>query len=316
MNSDVTLDLFRGNQLSYMLCWIKYTDIGICIPFTYSDYLNNALDNFIMTLRRLENTFIVPIAYNPELLSIFVDLFSAMEQFISTTYIIAYLSIRSAILPSTKEANKLFRQDYTKTLNMLSDLIACDEIAKRENSEVLRKVAELEYCRNYIVHGNVGKVKIKYSQLPTSPLTINYEDIMEELDIIINLVNRFRYIFPNIDLMPNIRIAIGGTVLYKKLDDYYYKFLVPYISTILKKHSLKSTKEYALCTTSFVPNINYICQEISIIIKLISESKFGYNMNKEQTDYCSRGIIDFIGANNINKLIADKKFEVPKFMIS
>lgn len=229
-----------------MLFNIKYDTNHIALPFIYSDYFDTTTQSFLSYLKHLENMDNNPRCYIAELLQVFTNYFAAFEQFISTLYEILFFYKQQSTIPSEQESLKLFRQDYNKTLQSIFKLIDPDARPEYYRIGLQNKIKELEDARNYILHGNIGRIKTEKTKLPQAPLTINFEDIMEELDIIINFINFFRYVIPHCDLMPNIRIFADSTVYYKRLDEYFYKYLHHYFIKILEKHNLSPTKEYHL----------------------------------------------------------------------
>ena len=123
----------------------------------------------------------------------------------ATLYEILFFYKQQSTIPSEQESLKLFRQDYDKTLQSIFKLIAPDARPEYYAAGLQNKIKELEDARNYILHGNIGRIKTEKTKLPQAPLTINFEDIMEELDIIINFINFFRYVIPHVFFRPKRR---------------------------------------------------------------------------------------------------------------
>ena len=314
-NRKLSLDIFRQNDLGYSLCHIYYKSGGICIPFVFNDYYNLTTANFVLSLKYLENIQGVPIAYNPELLQIFTSYFACFEQFVSTLYEILYFYKVSSTIPDEEVANKLFRQDYKIIIDKIFEIIETDKIEYNKTG-LINKIAELERARNYILHGNIGKIKIKKTKIPDSPLTINYEDIMEELDILINFINFFRYTFPEIDLMPNIKIIIGRAIFFKALDEYFYKVLIPYFNSILQKHDLIPTKSYSLATKPINPEVSSITTKIGVSIKAKPSDPFEQlHLNPSQTNFYVTSLKNIIDSSEVDRMNKEGKFQLPRFML-
>lgn len=315
-NEELTLEIFRKNDLAYYTVWINYENYSLSIPLPYQDYYNNTLKHFDSSLFEFENLTINPVAYNANLLQIYTNFFACLEQFISTLYIILYFYKVSKIIPDEKNSIELFRQKYTHTINTICEII---EVDKKEfyKTGFMNKIAELEDARNYILHGNIGRIKISKTKLPEVPLTINYEDILEELDIIINVINYFRYIIPHIDLMPQISFSIYHTVIFRPLDAYFYNVLVPYVHLILNKHSLVPTRNYGIKTIPLPSQHSSMVKKIAILINSDSNELFkNIPMNPMKTRYYFNILENFLDKNHIEKLAKEGKFELPKFMIS
>lgn len=313
-DTKLSLDLFRNNNLGYYICLIHYKDKKIALPFTYSDYYNRTLQIFMYELNQLENRKNLPIAYSPILLQIFTNFFACFEQFISILNIMLYFYIESDEIPTEKEAIKLFRQDYRDTLNAIFKNIE-KNIVEFYRTGLKNKINELEDARNYILHGNLGRIKVLKTKLPDIPLTISYEEIMEELDIIINFIHFFRNVIPKIDLMPQVSIPVKGTILFKPLDEYFYNVLCPYMDLILDKHNFKSTKKYALFTQPIDSVTSNIVQRVDIQIKA-EQNKFFNNiaMNNKNTNFYPIVLENFLDKNEVEILLETNTFQLPKFM--
>lgn len=315
-NEELTLEVFRKNNLAYHIVWFNYENYSIQVPLSYQDYYNITIKHFDSSLFSLENMKINPIAYNADLLQIYTNFFACLEQFVSTLNVILYFYKVSDTIPDEKKSIELFRQNYIHTINTIFTTLGVD---KKEfyQTGFMNKIAELEDARNYILHGNIGRIKISKTKLTEFPLTINYEDILEELDIIINVINYFRYIIPHIDLMPQISLPLNKTVCFKPLDVYFYDVLVPYFHLILKKHSLAPTRNYELNTIPMLSQQSSIVKKIAVLINSKSSELFNnISMNSTETNYYFDILGEVLDINHIEKLVKEKKFELPRFMIS
>lgn len=315
-NGKLTLDIFRQNDLAYSICHINYGVGGILLPFIYNDYYDLTTANFVFKLQKLENSQNIPIAYDPALLQIFTNYFACFEQFVSTLYEILYFYKVSSTIPDDKEAIKLFRQDYIVTINKIFEIIKTDKL-EYSKTGLENKIRELEDARNYILHGNMGKIKIKKTKIPESPFTINYEDIMEELDIIINFINFFRHVFPEIDLMPNIKIIIGQAIFFKPLDEYFYNMLCPYFDSILQKHNWSSTKDYSLTTKPINTEISRLATKIAVSIKVKPSRMFEQiHLNTNKTNLYIMSLNNIIDSSEVVRMEKEGKFQLPRFMLN
>lgn len=312
--SQYTLNIFRQNDLAYTLCRINYAVGSIELPFVFNDYFNKTTYDFMNQVLKLENTIQCPVAYNVSLLQIYTNYFACFEQFVSTLYEILYYFIKSKVLLDEKESIKHFRQDYIATIGNILNIINISKI-EYARTGLSNKIKELEDARNYILHGNIGRIKINKTKLPHFPLTINYEDIMEEIDIILNFINLFRYILPNIDLMPNIQIIIDEAIFFKPFDEYFYKVVCPYFANVLQKHGLKQTRNYTLTTKSLKPTTSTISNNIAIYTKLTPEKLFSIiEMNKQKTNYYVKHLHNIIKQDEPMKMKG--KFQLPKFILN
>lgn len=183
-----------------------------------------------------------------------------------------------------------------------------------DKTGLINKIRELEQARNYILHGNIGEITTRKTGLPRYPLTINWEDVMEEIDILVNLISFFRYIFPKLDLMPNIRLFADGTIYYKKLDDYFYNYLCPYFNRIMEKHGLAHTRTFKLVTTPMQTEHSKKAKEIGILINAKPSPEFdSLKLNEDTTRFWD----EIVDRNLTLKEREQMKghFQIPGFMI-
>lgn len=315
MEQKINLEEFRKNDISCLMIIISYAKKKIGVPFTYNDYINTTFYLFIEQLKKLENSPFLPMAYNSTLLIIFTSFFAIAEQIISTIYLILYFYCKSDKIPTIEENCKNFRNDYKKTINKIFSEGNLNSTEFKKN-KMFNMLDELANARNHILHGNIGEIKVEKTKLPKNPLTINVADIMEELNIIINLINHFRYIFPKLDLMPQILINYKNpkTFLYKYLDLYFYKVIVPYFEKILEKHNLVEERKYTQFLTQ-LPYIkeNVIAKDITVFMK--SESKFKkIKMNDEKTDFLNSYIYAIVDPKEVLALAKEQSFQIPCFI--
>lgn len=314
MNQGISLDLFRKNDLMYSMCQINYNKGCIRLPFVYNDYFDITTIEFMRQLNSFENTNSCPVAYNVFLLQIYTNYFACFEQFVSTLWEILYYYKVSPKLLDEKESLKYFRNEYNKTIDSIFKVIKTNKVVYNKTG-LTNKIKELEDARNYILHGNIGRIKVKKTTITESPMTINHEDILEELNIIINFINCFRYIIPNIDLMPSVRIIIGEAIFFKKIDEYFYKVLVPYFESLLEKHKLYKTRIYELTTKSLPVESSSFAKKVEVFVKAIPEKMFdNIKMNSEKTNLYISALHNIIEQDEPMKKRG--KFQLPAFMIN
>ncbi|MDO5306465.1 MAG: hypothetical protein Q4E83_01750 [bacterium] len=305
-----TLDYFRNNDIGYAICQIKYKNGNIITPFLYNDYFVYTTELFLSELKCFENSSLCPKLYNPNLLTIFTNYFALLEQFVSTVHTVVYYCYKSKIIPNEKESLKLFRQDYSKTIDSIINIINVDKTSFRK-TKILNKLKELEDARNYILHGNIGKIKTKYTNLPTYPLSINIEDILEILNILLDLFNYFRFIIPNIDLMPSMKIVVQGAVFFKKFDKYFFEILIPYYKQLLEKQQLTTIRNYEINTVPVSPNLKMLASDVNILYKALEEPRYKIKMNSIQSNYYVIQILKVYGIEEIKEHYG--MFQLPAF---
>ena len=304
------LNFFRNNDLGYSICQIEYERGYIILPFLYNDYLVFTTNLFLNELQYLENSSNCPTVYNTSLSTIFTNYFSLLEQFISTINVVTYYYYQTKTIPDEKTSIKLFRQDYIKSLAEIFNRINIDNIELKK-ALFYNRIREAEDIRNGILHGNIGKVKIKHTQFPEFPLSINTEDILELVCIILDLFNYLRYVIPNLDLMPSVKIIIDKAVFFKKIDDYFFNILLPYFNKILEKQNLSISKTYKINTNSLKPIQSSIAKRASILYKAIEKPEYKIKMNGNKTYLYNECIMNNYSYEEI--LEHQNMFQLPAF---
>lgn len=306
------LNFFRKNDLGYTICQIEYDKGYMILPFVYNDYLVFTTNLFLNEIYNLENSSLCPRVYNTTLSTIFTNYFSILEQFISKINVVTYHYYQTKILPDEKKAIKLFRQDYIKSLSDIFERINVDNIELKK-AQFYNKIREAEDIRNSILHGNIGKVKIKHTQFPEIPLSINVEDILEIISILIDLFNHLRYIIPNLDLMPSVKIIIDKAVFFKKLDDYFFNILIPYFDKVLKKQNLIISKTYGISTNPLNPVQSLIAKNVSILYKAVVRPEYEIKMNDAKTNLYNECVLKNYSPKEIWE--HQEMFQLPAFNI-
>lgn len=310
---DKTLELFRRNDLGITICYISYEEHSLVIPFEYNAFFDKNTQNFLSCLNGFENLKTAPWASEAGILQVFTSYFASFEQFISTLYEMLYFYKLKNQIPGKRESEKLFRQGYNSNIKSIFNLSESSRM-EFDKTGLINKIRELEQARNYILHGNIGEITTRKTGLPRYPLTINWEDVMEEIDILVNLISFFRYIFPKLDLMPNIRLFADGTIYYKKLDDYFYNYLCPYFDRIMEKHGLAHTRTFKLVTTPMQTEHSKKAKEIGILINAKPSPEFdSLKMNEDTTRFWD----EIVDRNLTLKEREQMKghFQIPGFMI-
>ena len=321
MQTKKDLNLFRKNDLGYLMLQIAYNNgSAVQIPFIYNDYFEATFSKFLEELQRFENKTQIPNAINPELLSVMVDLFASLEIFFSTLHKICFFFYKEPTIPSDERGmKKIFNKDFLLKINDIFDYAQINS-QDYKSAEYYKKLKEFQDVRNYIVHGNIGKIKTKFSTFTDVPLTINYNDIVEAMYLIINTMDYFRYIIPNADLMPDVRVIIkqgnDHTIFWKKLDVIIENIINPMYKNILLKHNLTSSIEYHKIDKGMPPTNSTIAKRINVFIKAEMNNIFQHDMSKEQTNYYWEYMPSIISKEEVNKQIQDQTFSLPKFMLN
>ena len=311
----ISLEHFRKNLFTATMCTIKYNNShAIQFPITYTDNFNITTTKFVSLLQQFENNSTTIPGFNAELLQVFTNYFACLEQFTNTLFVMLHFYLETDAISDKGYLDFFKTQDYKNRLSNVLKLITTNDIPFKKTG-LFNKIEEIARCRNYSIHGNLGKLKqVEKTTLPSNPLTINYEDVMEELNLIINIVEYFRYVLPNTDLMPHYTIFIGSAIFNKKLDELLYQVLIPYLNNILVKQGLVATRTYKKIEIEpLKPITSEIASKIELWIQIAPEPVYNYKMNETKTNYWVKYLHNIIGDNEPIEMRG--KIQLPQYML-
>lgn len=235
---------------------------------------NSGIGSFVRLLKEFEidpNGTLIRSRYS--LINIFIILVVAFETYISIIYEI------SCKYRDVSINNKL---SIKQKLSQIFDLVANEKSYKYfQGGSIFKCLDEIMSLRNNLLHGKIEAIKIKHTKLPSNPLDLNFEDIVEVLNIFVNIMHVFRKILVNVDLMPDIYVSEFNISTFKKLDVLLYDFICIYLKKILNKVNIESIGSYSKCT-----NVITSISNTEIIGGVIIKSEPEHSTNLERT--CSK----------------------------
>ncbi len=189
--------------------------------------------------------------------------------------------IRCFLMREQDENNPILEKNVLDKLNYLLKKVDFD----RERLKKLKIHSQLEDfkdLRNQIVHAGYHKIsKFSNSQFGEA-INLKNADIIQAMVICLKIFNLFRYIIPELDLMPDIRISLfNGPSVSKKLDYLYEDCYLPALKEILAKHNLRTniTIEFPKYSISPVDKL----KNIDMGIRVDSKYEPTYNFSQENT---------------------------------
>ena len=263
---------------------------------------NSGVGGFVHLLKEFEidpNGTLIRSRYS--LINIFIILVVAFETYISIIYEI------SCVYRNVCINNKL---SVKQKINKIFALVVNEKSYKFfHDGSILRCLDEIMSLRNNLLHGKIETIKIEHTKLPSNPLDLNFEDIVEVLNVFVNIMHVFRKILVYVDLMPDIFVSEFNISTFKKLDVLLYDFICVYLKKLLDKVSVESIGCYSKNTGM----INSISNS-EIIGGVFIKSEPEYSTNLERT--CN-GIDYYTLLENIltekDRNIGSGKFLLPNY---
>lgn len=227
--------------------------------------------------------------------------FLAVEAFINTLLKIACFS----------ENFKEFRgKEINSRLSSVFDLLK----TKKQDfyrSGILSRLEEFKIFRNEVFHDRFFDSEVRFykTSFYSVPYLANQIDVVQASIIALEIFQAFRFVYPGLDLMPDIFIQKNSSFGFIKYDFLYREVILPLFSEALIKHSLNTdlvTKplEMSLSESSILQ------RDVKIIIRAF---------HKEDTVHSANGVETSIGASLFNKvrdlitINEEENFQIPSY---
>ncbi|OLA73030.1 MAG: hypothetical protein BHW62_08035 [Acinetobacter sp. CAG:196_36_41] len=294
------IEEFRKNNLGDQVCRILYPDDRhIDLALFHVRYAWTIFEDVTLHLKTLEDSSLQTIPIDNHALGTFTTIFNLAEVFISTIQILLFYNRELYIGITYKDVKKSVEQKFDKKI---SEILQTSLISPREfyKTDEYKYLQELTTYRNNLMHGNLVKRKPTHINLSEIPFKMNISDIMEAFQIVINLMNKFRFLIQDIDLMPIIPIMQDDVFYIEPLDVTYEKYLFPWYLAILDNYGLQTELKNIQTSQPLIPNYK-TCNKAKAIVITKLDKKYVVNKNKNETNY----------SLNILEKICDKTKETP-----
>lgn len=214
----------------------------------------------------------------------------------------AYINsiLRIACLIKKISFENLKKKDFGQRIKALFEILEIDRTPFYAGT--FQKIEEFKRYRNELFHDRTNDKLMEFHKTVFSgnPMYANQVDVMQAAAIALETYHSFRYVIPNIDLMPQIIVTQKDSFFYAKIDRLYNEVLKPYFLSTLAKHSL---------TSSLVLDSNVAALEespllsstlIEILVKAVQDEKYRVPASKERTQ---------IGKNLFDRLRENYNFD-------
>lgn len=213
----------------------------------------------------------------------------------------AYINsiLRIACLVQKQSFDTLKKKDINQRIKSLFEILDVDRTPFYAGT--FQKLEEFKRYRNELFHDRTNDNPMVFHKTVFSenPMYANQVDVMQAATIAYEIYQAFRYVVPNIDLMPQVMVQKEDSFFFEKIDILYAKVLKPYFLSVLAKHSLTSSIILAEDVITLEESLKLSETPIHVITKAVSDEKFIATASKEKTQIgkdlfdCIRDKVDF-----------------------
>jgi hypothetical protein len=299
------LEDFRKDNIGQIYAWFpkKGNDESSMLLITYPYYSIKAFYFSCQNLEQLEQSKGMINQGNVSISAIGFW-FLAVEAFINTL-------LKIACFLENKDFKEFRGKDFDSRLSSVFDLL---KIGKQDfhRSGILPKLKEFKTFRNEVFHDRFFDSEVQFHKTSFSPVPYlaNQVDVVQASIIALEIFQAFRFVYPGLDLMPDIFIEKNSSFGFMKYDFLFKEVILPLFSEALSKHSLNTdliTKplEISLPESSILEK-----GDVNIIIRASHKEEIFHSANDVETS------IGFDLFNKVRDLITineEKNFQIPNY---
>jgi hypothetical protein len=282
------LEELRKDDIGQIYAWFpkKGNDKSSMLLITYPYYSIKAFYFSCQNLEQLERSKGVINQGNISISAIGFW-FLAVEAFINTL-------LKIACFVENKDFKEFRGKDIGSRLSAVFDLL---KTGKQDfyRSGILPRLEEFKTFRNEVFHDRFFDSEVQFHKTSFSsiPYLANQVDVVQASIIALEIFQAFRFVYPGLDLMPDIFIQKNSSSGFIKYDVLCKEVVLPLFSQALSKHSLETDLvteplEIGLSESSILQK-----GDVKIIIRAFREEDFFYSANDIETS---------IGVDLLNKV--------------
>jgi len=282
------LEELRKDDIGQIYAWFpkKGNDKSSMLLITYPYYSIKAFYFSCQNLEQLERSKGVINQGNISISAIGFW-FLAVEAFITTL-------LKIACFVENKDFKEFRGKDIGSRLSAVFDLL---KTGKQDfyRSGILPRLEEFKTFRNEVFHDRFFDSEVQFHKTSFSsiPYLANQVDVVQASIIALEIFQAFRFVYPGLDLMPDIFIQKNSSSGFIKYDVLCKEVVLPLFSQALSKHSLETDLvteplEIGLSESSILQK-----GDVKIIIRAFREEDFFYSANDIETS---------IGVDLLNKV--------------
>lgn len=207
---------------------------GVLFVVHFHNFAQLAYKNTLLSLGHLNTPGIVTAATDASINATSYWFFT-VESFINTLWKVISVIDRSVSFESIRKKDLLAR------LSELLSVLAVDLKPFYRDGSYARFNEFLQF-RNDIFHDRQHGTPMDYRKTSFSrvPPLVNQVDVLQSMIIAIELCGYLRYVFPDLDIMPEVAFFPNGTIAFEKMDIIFATVVKPTFVDLLKRQDLHS----------------------------------------------------------------------------
>lgn len=229
------LEDLRKDNIGQTYAWFpkKGNDESSMLLITYPYYSIKAFYFSCQNLEQLEDSKDI-INQGNVCISAVGFWFLAVEAFINTL-------LKIACFLKDKDFKEFRGKQLNARLTVVFELLQMETI-DFYRSGILPKLEEFQTFRNEIFHDRFFNSEVQFHKTSFSPIPYlaNQVDVVQASIIALEIFQAFRFIYPDLDLMPDIFIQKNSSYGFIKYDFLYNQVILPLFSEALRKHTLNT----------------------------------------------------------------------------
>lgn len=230
--------------------------------------------------------------------------FLAIEAFVNTL-------LKIACLFENKDFKEFRGKDIGGRLSLVFDLLAIEKQVFY-SSGILPKLEEFKTFRNEVFHDRSFGPEIQFRKTSFSsiPYLANQVDVVQASIISLEIFQAFRFVYPGLDLMPDIFIEKNSSFGFMKYEFLFKEVISPLFTESLNKHNLHTDLVIKPSEISLPVSQKFQKGDVHFMIKAFSQEEFFYLANDIET---SIGFNLFNKVRNLIVINEKENFQVPSY---
>ena len=247
---------------------------------TYERYVATAFYDTFRDISNLENSRAFVIHNGSQTSSSLAFWFLALESYIATL-------IKICCTKFQLNFEDYKKQSLTQRVQALIQLLEIDKKSFNE-FDIIGKVHEFSRFRNELFHERTTGEELEFHKtgFAALPFLSNQADAIQAALIVLEITQRFQFVFPGVNTMPLIPFTTAETIIYKQLDNCYINILIPCLNFALNKHDLNIKLDVVPPKTTSTPSIKFEKDDVQLIVTGEHEDKNLSSLDPDVTTNC------------------------------
>lgn len=299
------LEDFRKNDLGQIYAWFpqKGDDESSMFLVTYPYYSIKAFYFSCQNLEQLEQSQDFVNQGNVSISAIGFW-FLAIEAFLNTL-------LKVACFLTDRDFKKFKGKELNSRISATFELLEIDGKNFYE-SGIFSRFREFQTFRNEVFHDRSFNSRVEFHKTSFSavPYLANQVDVIQASSIALEIFQSFRFVYPGLDLMPNVYIKKDSSFGYLKYDLLYKKIVQPLFSQSLAKHDLTTDFTAEPTEISLPETLISKVREVEFCMRALPREELTHSVNATET---SISAVLFSQVSSLIRINSEENFQVADY---